>query len=96
MGLSESANTLRKRLHGGKSGAENAQRIAECFFFYQRSFGDSQEMLLLVTGITADNTMTTFIAENGCPAYFQYSEMLYIIKKKKNLQKACAEAIQAI
>ena len=72
------------------------RELQSAFSFIKESFGDSQEMLLLVTGITADNTMTTFIAENGCPAYFQYSEMLLYNKEEKNLQKACAEAIQAI
>nr|WP_294438229.1 AAA family ATPase [uncultured Blautia sp.] len=72
------------------------RELQSAFSFIKESFGDGQEMLLLVTGITADNTMTTFIAENGCPAYFQYSEMLLYNKEEKNLQKACAEAIQAI
>ena len=64
------------------------RELQSAFSFIKESFGDSQEMLLLVTGITADNTMTTFIAENGCPAYFQYSEMLLYNKEEKNLQKA--------
>lgn len=63
------------------------RELQSAFSFIKESFGDSQEMLLLVTGITADNTMTTFIAENGCPAYFQYSEMLLYNKEEKNLQK---------
>ena len=53
-------------------------------------------MLHLVTGITADNEMTSFIAENGCPAYFQYSEMLLCNKEERDLRKACLEAVWEI
>ena len=60
------------------------------------SSGEEQEMLLLVTGITADNEMTSFIAENGCPAYFQYSEMLLCNKEERDLRKACLEAVWEI
>lgn len=63
------------------------RELQSAFSFIKESFGDSQEMLLLVTGITADNTMTTFIAENGCPAYFQYSEMLLYNKEEKIYRK---------
>ena len=50
-------------------------------------------MLLLVTGITAVREMTTFIAENGCPAYFRYSGMLLYNKEENELRKACLEAV---
>ena len=53
-------------------------------------------MLLFVTGITADPDLITFIVENGCPAYFQYSGMLLYNKEEKDLRKACLEAVQKI
>ena len=61
--------------------------LQNAFSFIKESFGENQEMLLFVTGITADKSMTSFIAGNGCPAYFEHSEMLYIIKKKMNCEK---------
>ena len=53
------------------------------FSFIKESFGENQEMLLFVTGITADKSMTSFIAGNGCPAYFEHSEMLLYNKERK-------------
>lgn len=72
------------------------KELRNAFSFIKESFGEEQEMLLLVTGITADNEMTSFIAENGCPAYFQYSEMLLCNKEERDLRKACLEAVREI
>lgn len=46
------------------------RELENAFSFVKESFGEDQEMLLLVTGITAVREMTTFIAENGCPGIF--------------------------
>ena len=62
--------------------------LQNAFSFIKESFGENQEMLLFVTGITADKSMTSFIAGNGCPAYFEHSEMLLY----NELRKACLEA----
>lgn len=40
--------------------------------------------------------MTTFIAENGCPAYFRYSGMLLYNKEEKDLRQACLDAMEEI
>ena len=41
----------------------------------------------------ADKSMTSFIAGNGCPAYFEHSEMLLYNKEENELRKACLEAV---
>ena len=69
------------------------KELQNAFSFIYESFGQEQEMLLFVTGITADDQMTSFIAENGCRAYFEYSQMLLYNKEEKDLQKACLEAV---
>lgn len=69
-------------------------QLSNAFSFVKDSFGENQEMLLLVTGLTADGEVTAFIAENGCPAYFHYSGMLLYNKEEKSLQKACLKAMQ--
>ena len=63
--------------------------LQNAFSFIKESFGENQEMLLFVTGITADKSMTSFIAGNGCPAYFEHSEMLLYNKEENELRKAC-------
>ena len=67
--------------------------LQNAFSFIKESFGENQEMLLFVTGITADKAMTSFIAGNGCPAYFEHSEMLLYNKEENELRKACLEAV---
>lgn len=67
--------------------------LQNAFLFIKESFGENQEMLLFVTGITADKSMTSFIAGNGCPAYFEHSEMLLYNKEENELRKACLEAV---
>ena len=67
--------------------------LQNAFSFIKESFGENQEMLLFVTGITADKSMTSFIAGNGCPAYFEHSEMLLYNKEENELRKACLEAV---
>ena len=37
--------------------------------------------------------MTSFISGNGCPVYFEYSEMLLYNKEENELRKACLEAV---
>lgn len=72
------------------------RELENAFSFVKESFGEDQEMLLLVTGITAVREMTTFIAENGCPAYFRYSGMLLYNKEEKDLRQACLDAMEEI
>ena len=67
--------------------------LQNAFSFIKESFGENQEMLLFVTGITTDKSMTSFIAGNGCPAYFEHSEMLLYNKEENELRKACLEAV---
>ena len=67
--------------------------LQNAFSFIKESFGENQEMLLFVTGITADKSMTSFIAGNGCPAYFEHSEMLLYNKEENELRKACLEVV---
>ena len=67
--------------------------LQNAFSFIKEGFGENQEMLLLVTGITADRAMTSFIAGNGCPAYFEHNEMLLYNKEENELRKACLEVV---
>ena len=76
---------------------EKIQRqLQNAFSFIEESFGEKQEMLLFVTGLTADREMTDFIAENGCPAYFRHSGMLIYNREEKELRQACMEAMEEL
>lgn len=76
---------------------EKIQRqLQNAFSFIEESFGEKQEMLLFVTGLTADREMTDFIAENGCPAYFRHSGMLLYNREERELRQACMEAMEEL
>ena len=65
------------------------EELENAFSFVKNSFGQSQEMLLFVSHLTADRDMTDFIAQNGCPSYFRYSRMLLGRQEEKELMQAC-------
>ena len=69
-------------------------QMQNAFSFIEESFGKKQEMLLFVTGVTADREMTDFIAENGCPTYFRHSGMLLYNREERELRQACMEAVK--
>lgn len=71
-------------------------QLQNAFSFVEESFGEKQEMLFFVTGLTADREITSFIAENGCPAYFRHSGMLLYNKEEKELRRACMEAVKEL
>ena len=76
---------------------EKIQRqLQNAFSFIEESFGEKQEMLLFVTGLTSDREMTDFIAENGCPAYFRHSGMLLYNREERELRQACMEAMEEL
>lgn len=72
---------------------QTAKELERAFVFIWNSFGEQQEMLLFVTGLTADAQMVHFIEENGCPEYFRYSRMLLQDKEEKELRKACLQEL---
>lgn len=78
-------DTVRQRmdvLQKGKIQLENAFRFAaDCF-------GEEQEMILLVSGLTKNRSAMDFIRVHGCPEYLKYSEVL-VPERAETLQAAC-------
>ena len=63
------------------------------FTFCEEAFGDSQEMLILVTELTINPHSARFIGNYGCKKYFEHNkELLFherqiqIIKEMANLE----------
>ena len=68
-------------------GLDNAFRFAE------DSFGNRQEMNLLVTGLSKLPAAQEFIRFHGCPGYLRQAECLLYHKRQAALRKACQDAL---
>ncbi len=72
---------------------ECAQRISQelerAFSFMKEAFGEGQEMVLFVTGLTRNSHAGAFIREYGCDPYFACSEKLFYRKQERKLQEKC-------
>ncbi len=81
---------VKKRQKIVKQAGEN---LEHAFQFLADAFGEEQEMVLFVTGLSKSERAMEFINSNGSDAYFQYSEALLYRKKEEELRKICMEEI---
>lgn len=65
--------------------------LEHTFRFVQDSFGEEQEMVLFVTGLSKNEKAMEFISSHGCDTYFKYSEILLYREKEDELRSACLE-----
>ena len=63
--------------------------LEQAFSFVLDSFGDGQELLLLVSGLTRSPLAAAFLSEHVCPVYLQYSEKLLFRQQERCLQEQC-------
>ena len=67
--------------------------LANAFRFAEDSFGNRQEMNLLVTGLSKLPAAQEFIRLHGCPGYLRQAECLLYHKRQAALRKACQDAL---
>ena len=79
--LSRSVDTCREH-------ADNA------FRFCEKAFGEGEEILILVTELTADRSSSTFIARHGCGKYFEHNQALQFGSRQKEILQGIAELEQ--
>lgn len=58
--------------------AETKSALESAFFFLERAFGDSQEMVCFVTELNIHSYASWFIRENGCDLYYRYNKSLLL------------------
>lgn len=68
--------------------------LEQAFTFMKECFGDGQETVLFVTGLTRNSHAAAFIREYGCDPYFACSEKLLYRKQEKKLQEKCASLLE--
>ncbi len=59
--------------------------IHNMFTFADRAFGQENEMLIIVTDLTANQYSSRYIAMYGCEDYHKYSKLLMITERQNNM-----------
>ena len=71
-----------------KDAADVGKSLENLFAFAENAFGEGQEMLILVTELTAARDAAWFISQYGCDAYFRHNkELLFYERQVQVIQK---------
>lgn len=81
--LFEERESVRKRKI-----AEIREKLERAFGFLAECFGEEQEMILLVSGLTKNRRAAEFIGRHGCDAYLKYCDVL-LGSREEELRQAC-------
>lgn len=77
---------LDSRVAAWKEKGEGAKvRLDNIFTFAEKAFGDDQEMLLLVTELTANTWDARFIARFGSDKYYEHNQKLDFSQRQKDI-----------
>lgn len=68
-----------------KSAKEAGQHLENVFLFCEKAFGEGQELLILVTELTASYYGASFISRYGCEAYFRHNKELLFYERQKEI-----------
>lgn len=67
-----------------KQQIEAGSDMLECAFqFMEDTFGESQEMVIFITELSANYYSIRFISQHGCKPYYQYNKELLFQEKQK-------------
>ena len=64
---------------------KTGERLSNLFRFVEAVFGEGQEMLILVTELTAGYYSARFISRHGCAEYFAHNRELLFYERQKEL-----------
>ncbi|MBR1560688.1 MAG: hypothetical protein IJ646_10660, partial [Clostridia bacterium] len=67
--------------------AEARAKLNNMFAFCEQAFPEGQELLILVTELTASPAAARFIARYGCDAYFRHSTDLMFHERRNDLRR---------
>ena len=67
--------------------AATKERLHALFLFTEEAFGEENEMLILVTGLTVDTFGARFIGMFGCEDYQKYNGKLRLSKRQEDLRQ---------
>lgn len=68
---------------------DSKKQLSNMFRFSEEVFGEGQEILIIVTDLTANYNSARFISEFGCEEYFKHNkELLFYERQKEIIWKA--------
>lgn len=73
-------------------GAETGVMFGNAFRFLEETFGDSQELVIFVTEITAGYDASWFVENFGCDAYFRHNRELLFDDTRHRIREEIAAA----
>ncbi|MGN0964076.1 MAG: ATP-binding protein [Dysosmobacter sp.] len=76
-------------------GHETGSMFDSAFRFLEETFGDSQELVLFVTELTAGPDTSWFVENFGCDAYFRHNKELLFDDSRRRISADIAAARQA-
>ncbi len=83
-----------EQLQEHKKGPEQAgEAIENLFAFCEEVFADGQELLILVTELTADPHTAKFIGTYGCPAYYRHNRDLLFYERGREIWREIDEIL---
>ncbi len=68
-----------------KNAKEAGKHLNNVFLFCENAFGEGQELLILVTELTASYYGARFISRYGCEAYFRHNKELLFYERQKEI-----------
>ena len=66
-------------------------KMSNAFIFCNEVYTDGQEMLILVTELTANSHTARFISEFGCKEYYEHNKALLFIDRSKEIMQRLEE-----
>ena len=68
-----------------KASTETGEALENTFSFCEQAFGEGQELLILVTELTADSHSAHFIARYGSPGYYRHNRALLVYERQQTI-----------
>jgi len=68
-----------------EQGAKTGEHLNNVFYFVEEAWGESEEMLLLVTELTAHKITARFISTFGCDQYYEHNKNLDFQTRHKDI-----------
>lgn len=68
-----------------KKVASAQAEMTNAFAFLEKAFGNGQEMLIFVTGLTMNKDVARFIGKYGCEKYYEYNKRLLIYERQNEI-----------
>lgn len=65
--------------------SKTSVQLNNIFLFCEKAFSDGQEMLILVTELTANFYSSRFIGRHGCDSYYKHNKELLFYERQKEI-----------